>query len=60
MNLADLNERWRATGKPHAIGDGDGWVWCCPWCRKGGRTKLPLHAAMSDSLAHKQHCPAVK
>ena len=61
MNLADLNDRWRATGKPHAISDdGNGWIWCCPSCQKGGRTRLPLHAAMSDALAHKQRCLAVE
>jgi hypothetical protein len=60
VTLAELNERWRVTGKPHAVGEGEEWRWHCPDCERTGHTALVLHAAMSDALAHKNHCPSVK
>jgi hypothetical protein len=62
MNLFDLNARWHDTGKPYAAltPDGKAWRWICPRCERGGHTGLPLFAAMSDALAHKQRCVPVK
>ncbi len=60
MDLQTLNNRWKDTGKPHAVaGEGGLWHWFCPDCELGGRTDVVLHTAMSDSLAHKGKCAKV-
>lgn len=60
MDLSSLNARWVATGKPHAIGEGDAYHWFCPTCQERGRTRMALIGAMSAALAHKNHCSAVE
>jgi hypothetical protein len=60
VNLPELNDRWQAIGQPHAQGADTSWHWYCPWCGKAGHVGVALHAAMSDALVHKKHCPAVQ
>lgn len=59
MNLIELNVHWQDTDHPHAVGEGQTYYWFCPSCREQGKRAMSLLGAMSDSLAHKSHCPAV-
>jgi hypothetical protein len=59
MSLEELNTRWRETDKVHAEGEGDHRYWVCPACGGQGQTQQALIGAMSDALAHKNHCPAL-
>lgn len=61
MDLGELNARWCEVGNPHAVPDPDNaelFRPYCPGCEHKG-TPVPLVAAMSEVLAHKQHCRAV-
>lgn len=57
--LVELNARWQQTAHPHAIGEGQTYYWFCPSCHEQGKVPSSLGGAMSDSLAHKSHCPAI-
>lgn len=62
MNLAQLNDRWRTINHCHAIpAKDDGLFYLhCPNCQYTGLIGVPLEAAMSDVLAHKNQCTAPK
>jgi hypothetical protein len=60
VDLASLNDRWRAINHPHAVPAEDHPMTMffahCPWCGYTGAVSLPLHEAMSDALVHKGSC----
>jgi hypothetical protein len=59
--LAELNDRWRAMERAHAVPRGtEGWVMFCPRCDSISLVALPLFSAMNDALTHsKVHCPEI-
>lgn len=69
MDLTALNDRWRENNHPYAMqiavpdighsGQNMRYLPHCPRCGETGVIPLPLHAAMSDALAHKQKCGQV-
>lgn len=60
MDLGQLNERWRTINHAHAIPAKDEGLFYlhCPNCQHTGIIGVPLEAAMSDVLAHKNQCTA--
>jgi len=58
VDLENLNDRWRIAGHPHAVPGDPAWKAYCPACGYLASVRVPLHAAMSDALTHKNvDCP---
>lgn len=53
-SLIALNSRWRNTGHPYAVGEGEAWSLRCPVCRDLIGTPDSLVAILGAALRHNQ------